>query len=113
MSRRTPRTQQSRPQRTRTSERRIVERVDSAEDGEVIERYDRSKRRKIDTVDMVDTQDEIAGYLQKLRILLDQISTPGEVQFKTRMSERYPDQLVKCTMSIVLDIKERPVAQTV
>ena len=113
MSRRTPPTQQRSPARTRSSERRIVEHEDSVEPGEIVERDDRSKRRKIDTVDMVDTQDEISGYLQKLRTVFDQIDTPREVEFKTRMSERYPDQLVKATMSIVLDLQERPIANTV
>ena len=95
------------------SESRISEHEDSAEDGEIVESSGNAKRRKIDTVEMVDTADEIAGYLQKLRILLDQIDTPREVLFKTQMSGRYQDVLVKAKLSAVLDLKERPIANTV
>ena len=94
------------------SENRSSEHEDSAEDGEIVESSVNAKRRKIGSVEMVDTVDEIAGYLQKLRILLDQIDTPREVLFKTQMSERYPDVLVKAKLSAVLDLKERPIANT-
>ena len=104
----TPRTRQSSPSRTRTSER-TVERIGfDAEDGGIIEKDVRSKRRKIDTVDMVDTQEEINGYLQKLRIVLDQMETPKVVEYTTPMSEAYPGVRVKATLSLVLDMKERP-----
>ena len=107
MSRRTPTTRQSSPSRTRTGEKNTNS-IESTEDGEIVEKDDRSKRRKIDTVDMVDTQEEINGYLTKLRIVFDQMETPTEVEYTTPMSEAYPDQMVKATMSIVLDMKERP-----
>ena len=63
--RETPRTRQSSP-RTRTSERTVEQIGLDVEEGEIIERDGRSKRRKIDTVEMVDTLEEINGYLQKL-----------------------------------------------
>ena len=86
MSRLTPRTRQSSASKQRTSVENTNS-IESVEDGEIIEKDDRSKRRKIDTVDMVDTQEEINGYLTKLRIVFDQMETPNEVEYTTPMSE--------------------------
>ena len=102
----TPRTRRSSP-RTQTRER-TVEISHDVEEGEIIERDGRSKRRKIDTVEMVDTVEEINGYLQKLRIVLDQMETPKEVAFTCPMSEAYPDVRIKATLALVLDMQERP-----
>ena len=57
--RETPRTRQSSP-RTRTSERTVEHIGHDVEEGEIIERDGRSKRRKIDTVQMVDTVEELS-----------------------------------------------------
>ena len=107
-SRRTPTTRQSSPYRTRTSDRTVEHISLDVEEGEIIERDGRSKRRKIDTVDMVDTQEEINGYLQKLRIVLDQMETPKVVESTTPMSEAYPDLRIEATLALVLDMQERP-----
>ena len=91
----------------------MIENENFIEEGEIAESGGNAKRRKFDTVEMVGTVEEKAGYLQELRIILDQTDTPKEVQYKTPMSEAYRHVMVKAKMSVISDLKKRPVKCTV